>query len=62
MTLNDRLQNVAIIGAAGKMGSGIALLMAQEMALQKLQAENRDKNYDLVLIDVSDTALKGLLQ
>ena len=62
MTLNDRLQNVAIIGAAGKMGSGIALLMAQEMTLQKLQAENRDKNYDLVLIDVSDTALKGLLQ
>ncbi len=41
MTLNDRLQNVAIIGAAGKMGSGIALLMAQEMTLQKLQAENR---------------------
>ena len=62
MTLNDRLKNVAIIGAAGKMGSGIALLMAQEMTLQKLQAENRDKNYDLVLIDVSDTALKGLLQ
>jgi 3-hydroxyacyl-CoA dehydrogenase len=62
MTLNDRLQNVAIIGAAGKMGSGIALLMAQEMTLQKLQTENRDKNYDLVLIDVSNTALKGLLQ
>jgi 3-hydroxyacyl-CoA dehydrogenase len=62
MTLNDRLQNVAVIGAAGKMGSGIALLMAQEMTLQKLQPENHEKNYDLVLIDVSDEALKGLLQ
>ncbi len=62
MTLDDRLQNVAVIGAAGKMGSGIALLLAQEMTLQKLRPENRDKNYDLVLIDISDTALKGLLQ
>ncbi len=62
MTLNDRLQNVAIIGAAGKMGSGIALLMAQEMTLQRLQPENKGKVYELHLIDVSPAGLEGLLQ
>jgi len=61
MNLNERLQNVAIIGAAGKMGSGIALLLAQEMTLQKLQPENRQKSYELVLIDISSEALQGLL-
>jgi 3-hydroxyacyl-CoA dehydrogenase len=62
MTLNDRLENMAIIGAAGKMGSGIALLMAQEMALQKLQPENQKKIYVLNLIDLSEAALAGLLK
>lgn len=62
MTLNDYLENVTILGAAGKMGSGIALLLAQEMALQKLRPENKGKNYELNLIDVSPTALEGLLK
>ena len=35
MTFDERLQNVAVIGAAGKMGSGISLLLAQEMARLK---------------------------
>jgi 3-hydroxyacyl-CoA dehydrogenase len=61
MNLNERLQNVAIIGAAGKMVSGIALLLAQEMALQKLQPENREKSYELILIDIGSEALQGLL-
>lgn len=60
MTLDDRLQNVAVIGAAGKMGSGIAVLLAQEMAKLKLQAVNKDKIYRLNLIDVSEDALDGL--
>jgi len=61
MNLENRLTNVAIIGAAGKMGSGIALLLAQEMAFQKLKPENKDKVYRLNLIDTDDNALDGLL-
>ncbi len=60
MTLNDRLENVAVLGAGGKMGSGISLLLAQEMALQKLQPENRGRSYRLTLMDVNPEALKGL--
>lgn len=60
MTLDDRLENVAIIGAAGKMGSGIGVLIAQEMAKLKLKPENKDKIYRLNLIDISESALDGL--
>jgi 3-hydroxyacyl-CoA dehydrogenase len=60
MTLDDRLQNVAIIGAAGKMGSGIGILIAQEMAKLKKKIENKDKIYRLNLIDISENALDGL--
>jgi 3-hydroxyacyl-CoA dehydrogenase len=60
MTLDDRLQNVAIIGAAGKMGSGIGVLLAQEMAKLKLKQENRDKIYKLNLIDISEKGLVDL--
>ncbi|UCE05208.1 MAG: 3-hydroxyacyl-CoA dehydrogenase family protein, partial [bacterium] len=62
MTLNERLTNVSIIGAAGKMGSGIALLLAQEMALLKLKTENKDKKFRLNCIDMNEDALDGLLQ
>ena len=62
MTLNDRLENVAVIGAAGKMGSGIALLMAHEMTMQKLQSEGELKSFQLNLIDISSSALEGLLE
>jgi len=58
MTLDDRLENVAVIGAAGKMGSGIVLLLAQEMA--KLKIENPDKVYRMVAVDISEKALDGL--
>jgi 3-hydroxyacyl-CoA dehydrogenase len=60
MTLDDRLENVAVIGAAGKMGSGIGVLIAQEMAKLKLKPENKDKIYRLNLIDISENALDGL--
>lgn len=62
MTLDERLTNVSIIGAAGKMGSGIALLLAQEMAFLKLKPENKDKKFRLNCIDMNDDALDGLLQ
>jgi 3-hydroxyacyl-CoA dehydrogenase len=60
MTFDERLRNVSVIGAAGKMGSGIALLLAQEMAKQKLKPENKNVPYRLNLIDVNDVALDGL--
>ncbi len=62
MNFDERLQNVVIIGAAGKMGSGIALLLAQEMARLKNKPENKDKNYRLYLIDINYDSLAGLLQ
>ena len=37
MTLDERFENVGVMGAAGKMGSGIVLLVAQEMAKLKIQ-------------------------
>ena len=58
MTLDERLQNVTVLGAGGKMGCGISLLLAQEMTLQKLTNEN--KNYILKLIDINPDALTGL--
>jgi 3-hydroxyacyl-CoA dehydrogenase len=61
MDLSDRLQNVAVIGAAGKMGSGISLLLAKELARTKLTPEGQGKTYRLALIDVSEPALDGLL-
>jgi 3-hydroxyacyl-CoA dehydrogenase len=61
MDLSERLQNVAVLGAAGKMGSGIALLLAQELARTKLTPEGQGKIYRLALIDLNEAALDGLL-
>jgi len=60
MNFDERLTNVSIIGAAGKMGSGIALLLAAEMAKAKLKPENKNNRYRLNLIDVNEDALDGL--
>ncbi|TET24128.1 MAG: 3-hydroxyacyl-CoA dehydrogenase family protein, partial [Candidatus Cloacimonadota bacterium] len=60
MDYTERLRNVAVIGAAGKMGSGIAALIGQEMAKLKLKPENKDKHFRLNLIDVSESGLDGL--
>ena len=61
MTYDERLQNVTVLGAAGKMGSGILLLTAVEMADLSLKPENKDKVFVLNAMDVSDEALKGLI-
>ncbi len=60
MNLDERLESVSIIGAAGKMGSGIAALLAHEIARLKNLPENREKLYRLNLIDVSEKGLDGL--
>jgi 3-hydroxyacyl-CoA dehydrogenase len=61
MNYEECLQNVSVLGAAGKMGSGIVLLTAAEMADLSLKPENKGKSFVLNAIDVSDEALSGLM-
>jgi len=62
MTYEDRLQNVTVLGAAGKMGSGILLLTAIEMADLKLKPENKSKTFVLNAVDISHEGLSDLLK
>jgi len=62
MTYEERLQNVSVLGAAGKMGSGILLLTAVEMADLSLLPENKGKTFVLNAIDVSPEGLSGLMR
>jgi 3-hydroxyacyl-CoA dehydrogenase len=62
MNYEERLQNVSVLGAAGKMGSGILLLTALEMADLSLKPENKGKKFVITAIDVSDEALRGLMK
>ena len=58
----SRLQDVSVLGAAGKMGSGILLLTALEMADQMLKPENKGNSFVLNAIDLSPEGLSGLLK
>jgi 3-hydroxyacyl-CoA dehydrogenase len=60
MSYVDRLENVAVLGAAGKMGSGIVLLAALEMADLALDPAHKDREFVLNAVDVSSKALAGL--
>ena len=62
MTYEERLQHVTVLGAAGKMGSGILLLTAVEMADLSLKPENKGKYFVLNAMDVSDEALSGVMK
>jgi len=62
MNYEERLQNVSVLGAAGKMGSGILLLTAVEMADLSLLPENKGKSFVLNAIDVSPEGLSGLMK
>lgn len=62
MNYSEKLQNVAVLGSAGKMGSGIVLLTAVEMMDQSFLPENRGKTFTLHAIDVSYDALNGLMK
>ena len=62
MTYEERLQNVSVLGAAGKMGSGILLLTAVEMAGLSLKPENKGKAFVLNAIDISPEGLAGLMK
>jgi len=62
MTYEERLQHVSVLGAAGKMGSGILLLTAVEMADLSMKPVNKGKTFVLNAIDVSDEALSGVMR
>jgi 3-hydroxyacyl-CoA dehydrogenase len=62
MTYADRLENVAVLGAAGKMGSGIVLLTAIEMADLGLDPANKSRGFALHAVDISEKALSGLMK
>ena len=62
MNYAERLENVTVLGASGKMGSGILLLTALEMADLSLKPENKDRQFVLNAVDVSDKALDGLMK
>ncbi len=60
MELAERYRNVGVIGAAGKMGSGIALLLCQQMAQRSLSPGGKGTRFRLTCMDVSDEGLDGL--
>jgi len=62
MNYTERLKNVTVIGAAGKMGSGILLLTALEIADLSLKPENKGKHFVINAVDVSSEALLGLMR
>ncbi|NCO54613.1 MAG: 3-hydroxybutyryl-CoA dehydrogenase [Bacteroidetes bacterium CG02_land_8_20_14_3_00_31_25] len=62
MDYAEKFENVSVLGAAGKMGSGILMLTAFEMANLSLKPENKGKTFTLHAIDVSQEALSGLLK
>ncbi|MBI9039127.1 MAG: 3-hydroxyacyl-CoA dehydrogenase family protein [Bacteroidales bacterium] len=62
MTYDEKLRNVTVLGAAGKMGSGILLLTAVEMAELSLKPENKSKTFVLNAVDLSDEGLAGLMK
>lgn len=61
MEYTKRLSNVSVLGAAGKMGSGILLLLAQEMYDLSKQDENSEIDFRLNAIDLSEEGLQGVL-
>lgn len=60
MNYEQTLKNVTVLGAAGKMGSGILLLTAVEMA--DLALKNKSQDYVLYAMDVSVEGLSGLMK
>jgi 3-hydroxyacyl-CoA dehydrogenase len=60
MDLDKRLEDVTVLGPGGKMGSGIALLLAVEMTKRKLAKKAPDTAYRLHLIGRSEEGLRGL--
>lgn len=60
MTHLERFQHISVLGAAGKMGSGILLLNVLHNAKMKTLPEFRDKTFVIHAIDQSFERLNGL--
>lgn len=60
MEYKDKLKKVAVLGAAGKMGSGITLVTLLEQA--RLKFEFKENDYFLYAVDISEASLNGLLK
>jgi len=60
MDYTDRFKKVTVLGAAGKMGSGILLLTAMEMT--DLQIRDKNLELELLALDVSRKGLQGLMK
>jgi len=60
MDLSQRLGEVTVVGAAGKMGSGIALLLALELTYRKLASGPEGPPFLLHLVDTNPDALRSL--
>ena len=60
MNYDEKISRAAVLGAAGKMGSGILLLTAAEMTDVSLKPENKNKVFSLFAVDISEAALQGL--
>lgn len=60
--IQNRWKQTAVIGAAGKMGRGISLLLLQEMARRDAEENGSvgQNDYRLTLIDTDEEAVHGL--
>ncbi len=61
MDYENQFRKVAVLGAAGKMGSGILLLTAIEMAKIKFKQDDPEIDYTLYAMDVSEEGLIGVM-
>ncbi len=58
----NRFKHVTVLGAAGKMGSGILLLTALEMVALKRDPEHQSADFSLYAMDISEQGLQGVLE
>lgn len=61
MNYSERLSNVTVVGAAGKMGRGIMLLMLKEVARLQLLSENSTMRFTVNALDLSMDGLNDLM-
>lgn len=61
MTFNERFKDVAVLGAAGKMGSGILYLNTLYLSQLMLNSAHKKETFTVYAIDQSHQRLNGLL-
>ena len=60
MNYENKFENVSVLGAGGKMGKGILLLVAMEAFQISIKPENKNNDYQIFAYDTSMDALSGL--